>query len=319
MSGAARVLVVAGGGSSEREISLCSGQGAAAALVRLGYDVVSADFDEDFADRVRRERPDVVFNALHGTGGEDGTAQGVLEWLGVPYTGSDVRACAVSMDKHLTKKLAAAEGLPTAPWELLRVDASDAPPAKSPPPGELGLPLVIKPRAEGSSVGVRIVRTGEEWARAMRDVAGAGDMVIEQYVSGREFSCGVLFDRALPVVEIMPLKDGFYSYDAKYAEGGSRHETPARIDAELSSRIQTFALGMHRLIGLRDYSRTDVIAREDGRLFILEINALTGLTPTSIFPEECAAVGISYDELVDQLTTAALRRGKASPLRPVST
>jgi D-alanine-D-alanine ligase len=305
MKESVRVAVVMGGYSSEREISLQSGQGAVAALTRLGYDVASLDFDERFVERLRELRPDVVFNALHGAGGEDGIIQGVLEWAGLPYTGSDVSGCALSIDKHLTKKLLSAEGLPTPAWEVFDLSEGALPLL----PGSLDFPVVVKPRAEGSSAGVRIVRTPEEWSQAIRESSSAC-LLVEEYVAGREFTCGVLFDRALPVIGITPSQDGLYSYEAKYAVGESRHEMPARIDADLSRRLQALALAAHSLIGLRDYSRTDFIVGKDGRPYVLEINALPGLTPASLVPEECAAIGISYDALIDQLTNAALRRRK---------
>jgi len=305
MNDSARVVVVMGGFSSEREISLQSGQCVVAALTRLGYDVASLDFDQRFAERLREMRPDVVFNALHGVGGEDGVIQGVLEWMGVSYTGSDVRGCAISIDKHLTKKLVSAEGLPTAPWDIFHVEQGELLLL----PGSLRLPLVVKPRCEGSSTGVRIVRTHEEWSQAIRDCT-ASCVLVEQYVAGREFTCGVLFDQALPVIGIKPSQDGFYSYEAKYAVGESRHELPARIDADLGLRLQAVALAVHRLIGLRDYSRTDFIVGQDGHPYVLEINALPGLTSASLIPDACAAIGISYDALIDRLTTAALQRRK---------
>lgn len=305
MSDSASIAVVMGGFSSEREISLQSGQGVVAALTRLGYDVASLDFDERFVERLREIRPDAVFNALHGTGGEDGIIQGVLEWMGVSYTGSDVRGCAISIDKHLTKKLLSAEGLPTAAWEIFHVSEGELPLL----PGSLGFPLVVKPRFEGSSNGLRIVRTHEEWSQAMRE-STAACLLVEEYVAGCEYTCGVLFDQALPVIGIKPSQDGFYSYEAKYAVGESRHELPARIDADIARRLQAVALSVHRLIGLRDYSRTDFIVGQDGRPYVLEINALPGLTSTSLIPDACAAIGISYDALIDQLATAALRRGR---------
>jgi D-alanine-D-alanine ligase len=305
MNDSVRVAVVMGGFSSEREISLQSGQGVVAALTRLGYHVASLDFDERFVDRLREMRPDVVFNALHGAGGEDGVMQGVLEWMGVPYTGSDVRGCAISIDKHLTKKILSAEGIPTAPWEIFHVGEGELPLL----PGSLDFPLVVKPRFEGSSTGLRIVRTHEEWSRAMRESTSAC-VLVEEYIVGGEFTCGVLFDQALPVIGIKPSQDGFYSYEAKYAVGESRHEIPARIDADSARRLQAVALRVHGSIGLRDYSRTDFIVGQDGRPYVLEINALPGLTSTSLIPDACAVIGISYDSLIDQLTTAALRRRK---------
>ncbi len=295
-----------GGPSSEREVSIATGRGVLQALGDLDYDVQSLDFDARFVEAIREFAPEAVFNALHGAGGEDGTVQGILDWLGIPYTGSDLRSCAVALDKHLTKKLLSAEGLPTPAWDTFDLDGGTLPLL----PGSLSLPLVVKPRTEGSSTGVKLVRTHEEWSEAMiaRAATGAG-VLAEEYVVGREFSCGVLFTQTLPVIEIVPSTE-FYSYDAKYAPGGSQHHCPARIDEDLSHRLQMLAISVHRLIGLRDYSRTDFIVTKEGRPYILETNALPGLTPTSLLPEECAAIGISYPVLIDRLVRAALERGR---------
>jgi len=304
----ARIAVVMGGPSTEREVSISSGRQVLAALERLGYDATELDFDERFVDALGTLAPDAVFNALHGPGGEDGTVQGVLDWLRVPYTGSDLRSCAIAMDKHLTKKLLSAEGLPTPAWDTFDLEGGTLPLL----PGSLNLPLVVKPRNEGSSTGVRLVRTHEEWSQAMIGISERRTTVLaEELIEGREFSCGVLFERPLPVVEIVPQGRDFYDYDAKYAVGGSRHDVPAHIDHDLAHRIGMLALSTHRLVGLRDYSRTDFIVTAGGRPYILEINALPGLTPTSLFPEECAAAGMPYDALIDRLVRAALDRGRA--------
>jgi D-alanine-D-alanine ligase len=245
-----------------------------------------------------------VFNALHGTGGEDGTIQGVLEWLGIPYTGSDLTGCALAMDKHLTKKLLAAEGLPTPAWDCFDLAGGTLPLL----PGSLNLPLVVKPRASGSSSGVSIVRTHEEWTKAMIAAAPrTTEILAEEYVAGREFSCGVLGDEALPIVEIIA-GDEFYSYDAKYKPGGSRHLVPAPIDAELATRLQVLALSLHRMLELRDYSRTDFIVTREGRPYILEINALPGLTPLSLIPDEARVIGISFEALIERLVGYATGR-----------
>lgn len=300
-----RVAVVMGGTSSEREISIRTGSGVARALHELGYEAQSLDYDGRFLDAVRSWNPDVVFNALHGPGGEDGQIQGILDYLGIPYTGSGVEACALAMDKHLTKKLCAAEGLPTAAWDVFDLSGGTLPLL----PGSLDLPLVVKPRYEGSSAGVNIVRTHEQWTNAMVEAAQRyGEILAEEFIPGREFTCGVLGEEALPVVEIVANRDEFYSYEAKYSAGGSTHIVPARIDDDLSARLQMLALSVHRLIGLRDYSRTDFIVSKEGRPFILEINTLPGLTPTSILPDACGAMGISYEALVDRLVGYALAR-----------
>lgn len=301
----ARVVVVMGGSSAEREISIMTGSGVMRALHDLGYDAKSLDYDERFISALRELEPDVVFNALHGPGGEDGQIQGILDYLRIPYTGSGIEAAALAMDKHLTKKLCAAEGLPTAAWDLFDLTGGTLPLL----PGSLDLPLVIKPRFEGSSEGVTIVKTHEQWSQAMIGAAEEyTEILAEEFIGGREFTCGVLGEEALPVVEIVPNRDEFYSYEAKYAAGGSTHIVPARIDGDLAARIQMLALSTHRLLGLRDYSRTDFIVSSEGRPYILEINTLPGLTPTSILPDACNALGISYDALVDRLVGYALGR-----------
>jgi len=303
-----RIAVVMGGSSSEREVSIETGRGVLAALERLGYAAQQLDFDARFIDAMRELAPDAVFIALHGPGGEDGTIQAILEYLNIPYTGSDVRASSLAMDKHLTKKLIAAEGLPTPAWDTFDFDGGTLPLL----PGSLNLPLVVKPRNEGSSAGVSFVRTHEEWSHAMIAMSAVRSSVLaEEFVAGREFTCGVFFEQALPIVEILPQGREFYDYGAKYAPGGSVHEAPARIDHDLAHRMQTLALSVHRLIGLRDYSRTDFIVTAAGRPLVLEINSLPGLTPTSLLPDGCAAAGIGYDALVDRLVRAALDRGAA--------
>jgi D-alanine-D-alanine ligase len=306
MKRTSKIVVAMGGNSAEREISLLTGDGVMQALRALGYDVASLDYDERFLEAVREIRPNAVFNALHGPGGEDGHIQALLEYVRVPYTGSAVEASSLSMDKHLTKKLLAAEGLPTAAWDLFDLSGGTLPLL----PGSLDLPLVVKPRFEGSSAGVTIVRTHEQWTAAMLSASKSfGQILAEEYVEGREFTCAVLGEEALPVVEIVANRDGFYSFDAKYETGGSTHVVPAQIDADLAARLQMLALSTHRLLGLRDYSRTDFIVSGDRRPYILEINSLPGLTPTSLLPDACAAVGITYEALVDRLVGYALARG----------
>ena len=300
-----------GGSSSEREISIQTGSGVMRALQNLNYEARSLDYDAKFVDAIREIDPDVVFVALHGPGGEDGQIQGILEFFGIPYTGSGLEAAALAMDKHLTKKLLAAEGLPTAAWDLFDLSGGTLPLL----PGSLDLPLVIKPRYEGSSSGVSIVHTHEEWTRAMIDASQRyPEILAEEFVPGREFTCGVLGEEALPVVEIVANKDDFYSYEAKYGTGGSTHIVPARIDDDLAARMQMLALSVHRLIGLRDYSRTDFIVSREGRPYILEVNTLPGLTPTSLLPDACNAAGISYEALIDRLVAHALARAAAPAL-----
>ncbi|HLX26339.1 MAG TPA: D-alanine--D-alanine ligase [Candidatus Cybelea sp.] len=300
-----RVAVVMGGDSAEREISIRSGSEVVRALNALGYDAHSLDYDERFLDALRTLKPDIVFIALHGPGGEDGHVQALLEYLSIPYTGSGLEAAALSMDKHLTKKLLAAEGLPTPVWDLFDLTGGTLPLL----PGSLDLPLVIKPRFEGSSAGVTIVHTHEEWTNAMLDASKSyAQILAEEYLRGREFTCAVLGEEALPVIEIVANRDGFYSYGAKYEPGGSTHIVPAPIDEDLAARLQMLALSAHRLLGLRDYSRSDFIVTPDGRPHLLEINSLPGLTPVSLVPDACAAVGISFEALIDRLVGYARAR-----------
>jgi D-alanine-D-alanine ligase len=296
-----------GGGSAEREISIRSGAEVLRALQALGYEARSLDYDERFIDALRQYKPDVAFIALHGPGGEDGHVQALLEYLSIPYTGSGLEAAALSMDKHLTKKLLAAEGLPTPVWDLFDLAGGTLPLL----PGSLDLPLVIKPRYEGSSNGVTIVRTHEEWTNAMLEASKSyAQILAEEYVEGREFTCAVLGEEALPIVEIIANRDGFYSYDAKYEPGGSTHVVPARIDDDLAARLQMLGLSAHRLLGLRDYSRSDFIIRADNRPYLLEINSLPGLSPASLLPDACAAAGIGFDALIERLVNYALARAQ---------
>jgi D-alanine-D-alanine ligase len=301
----ARVAVVMGGSSAEREISIETGTGVMRALESLGYTAQSLDYDRRFVDAIRDIAPDAVFNALHGPGGEDGQLQGILDYLGLPYTGSGLEAASLAMDKHLTKKLLSAEGLPTATWDLFDLSGGTLPLL----PGSLDLPLVVKPRFQGSSAGVAIVRTHEQWSQAM--IASAehyAEVIAEEFIPGREFTCGVLGEEALPVAEIISNAGEFYDFTSKYAPGGSTHIVPAPIDADLAARIGMLALSAHRLVGLRDYSRTDFIVSQEGRPYILEINTLPGLTPTSVLPDVCHAAGIGYNALVDRLLGYALSR-----------
>ncbi len=301
------IAVVMGGSSAEREISIRSGSEVMRALQSLGYNAKSLDYDERFVDALRELKPDAVFIALHGPGGEDGHVQALLEYLSIPYTGSGLEAAALSMDKHLTKKLLAAEGLPTPVWDLFDLTGGTLPLL----PGSLDLPLVIKPRFEGSSSGIAIVHTHEEWTSAMLEASKSYSQILaEEYVQGREFTSAVLGEEALPIVEIVANRDGFYSYEAKYEPGGSTHIVPAQIDDGLGARLQMLGLSAHRLLGLRDYSRSDFIVTRDNRPYLLEVNSLPGLTPVSLLPDACAAIGIGFEALVDRLVGYALARAE---------
>ena len=284
-----KVAVLMGGLSAEREVSLSSGRECAKALREAGYQVVEVDCGPDLALRLSEIKPDVAFNALHGRWGEDGCVQGILEWLRIPYTHSGVLASALAMDKQKAKEVYAAAGLPIVQSRLARRDEVEAGHVLPPP-------YVVKPNNEGSSVGVYIVHPGSNAPR-LEDTMPETVMV-ETYAPGRELSVSVLGDKALAVTDI--ITDGWYDYDAKYKPGGSRHEVPARMPAEITAACLDYALRAHQALGCRGLSRTDIRwdeARGLEGLILLETNTQPGMTPTSLAPEQAALCGISFPEL----------------------
>ena len=292
-----RVAVLLGGLSAEREVSLSTGRECAAALREAGYDVIEVDAGPDLAARLRDIHPDVVFNALHGRWGEDGCVQGVLEWLRIPYTHSGVLASALAMDKQRTKDVFRAAGLPVVESVLAARD--DVALGHVLPP-----PYVVKPNNEGSSVGVYIVHPGSNAPRLAETMPET--VMVETYAPGREMTCAVMGDRALAVTDI--ITQGWYDYEAKYSVGGSRHEIPANIPAEIEAACKDYALRAHRALGCRGLSRTDFRwdeARGLAGLILLETNTQPGMTPTSLAPEQAAYCGISFPELCDWIVRDA--------------
>ncbi len=292
------VAVLMGGFSSERPVSLSSGTACANALEGEGYRVTRIDVDRDIASVLKDLRPDVVFNALHGPFGEDGTIQGILEFLEIPYTHSGVLASALAMDKQQAKIIARAAGIPVAEARTLnRFDIGNEHP--------IAPPYVVKPVREGSSFGVVIVKedrthppqvlTSSEWRYGDR-------VMVERYVYGRELTCGVMGGRALGVTEIIPQAQEFYDYDAKYAAGGSRHVIPAQISPKIYQTIQELALKAHQAIGCRGVSRSDFRFddrfSEEGEVIWLEINTQPGMTPTSLVPEMAQHAGLGFGEFL---------------------
>jgi D-alanine-D-alanine ligase len=292
---AKHVAVLMGGWSAEREVSLRSGKACADALTRGGYRVTAVDVARDVATVLSGLKPDVALNVLHGRPGEDGTLQGVLEILGIPYTHSGVLASAVAMQKDFAKAHFRAAGIPVAEDKVVsRIEA-----AKS---HLMAPPYVIKPIAEGSSVGVFIVTEQHPHPpqELYRDDWTFGEMVmIERYIPGQELTCAVLGDRALDVIEIEPTTQ-FYDYEAKYAAGGSRHLLPAQILPNVYQEVRRLALAAHNALGCRGVSRADFRYddRGTGNLVCLEINTQPGMTETSLVPELAAYAGITFDELV---------------------
>lgn len=295
---AARVAVLMGGRSAEREVSLSSGRECATALRAAGYEVVEVDADRDLAARLQDLAPDVVFNALHGRYGEDGTVQGLLEWLGIPYTHSGVLASSIAMDKERSKQVYRAAGLPVVPSLVADRDEVRARHVMAPP-------YVVKPFNEGSSVGVYIVNEGSNQPPQLSDEMPARVMV-EAFAPGRELTCAVLGDRALAVTDI--ITEGWYDYTAKYSVGGSRHVIPAELPSEITAAIMDYALRAHQALGCRGLSRTDFRWDESRGLeglILLETNTQPGMTPTSLAPEQAAHCGISFPDLCKWLVEDA--------------
>src|SRR5271165_6301774 len=302
------VAVLMGGWSAEREVSLRSGKACAEALSRLGYRVTRIDVGRDIASVLSTVKPDVALNVLHGRPGEDGTLQGILEILAIPYTHSGVMASAVAMQKEIAKALFRAAAVPV-PEGLVAPRLEVAKGHMLPPP------YVIKPLAEGSSVGVFIV-TGEHThppqELTRHDWEYGERVMVEKYIPGKELTCAVMGDRALGVIEIVPATR-FYDYEAKYAPGGSKHLLPAEISSFVYQEVRRLALAAHDALGCRGVSRADF--RYDDRvdglggLFCLEVNTQPGMTPTSLVPELAAHAGITFDELVRwMIADASLNR-----------
>jgi D-alanine-D-alanine ligase len=292
------VAVLMGGLSAEREISLRSGEACARALEDQGYRVTRVDAGRDAANVLATLKPDVAFNALHGRFGEDGCIQGVLELLRIPYTHSGVLASSVAMQKDVAKVVMAAAGVPVPKGRVVhRLEAAKA--------HVMAPPYVLKPISEGSSFGVFIVREDQQHPpqELMRaDWAHGDTMLAEQFVDGRELTCGVMGDRALDVIEILAADGGWYDYHAKYAKGGSKHVLPANLKGNIYQEVQHLAIEAHRALGCRGASRTDF--RYDdrpggtGELVVLEVNTQPGMTETSLVPEMAAYAGFSFGELV---------------------
>ncbi len=343
-----KIVVLAGGLSGERNVSLSSGTMVTNALRERGHAVALVDLYMGLEDyegtpevlfdalipekwkRVDREAPnleqikgarkwksesligvgvldlcrmaDIVFLALHGSCGEDGRIQAALDVLGIPFTGADYLSSAIAMDKDLTKRMVAPEGVMTPKWEKVVYQAEEIPALVK----RTTLPVVVKPLSGGSSIGVSIARSVEELTTALQECLGfGGNVVLEQYLKGREIQVGYLVDRALPSIEIIP-KSGFYDYANKYQPNAAEEITPAPIPPELEERLARDTKTVFETLGLSVYSRADFIVDETEIPWFLEINTLPGMTPTSLLPQEAAAVGISYGELCETIVEASL-------------
>jgi D-alanine-D-alanine ligase len=295
-----QIGVLLGGLSSEREISLKTGRAIYQSLKRQGFSAVSIDAGADLPTHLKRGRIDFAYIALHGTGGEDGVVQGLLEWLKIPYTGSGVMASALAMDKAASKRLFEAAGLQTASWAAI----TDKALKRSP----LALPVVVKPASQGSAVGVTVVRSPKEWSAALRTAFRYDKTVIvEKFLSGPEITVGILGTQTLPIVEILPQHDRpFYDFHAKYAPGGSRHILPARISAQHAKKSAALSLAACAALGTRGVARVDLIVDITLGPTLLEVNTIPGMTETSLLPEAARAAGIDFDALVLRIAEASV-------------
>jgi D-alanine-D-alanine ligase len=286
-----KIAVLMGGPGSERDVSLATGKGVAKALRSAGANVVEVDVrDENFA---LPDGVDLAFLAIHGTFGEDGQLQRILEDRGIAYTGDGAAESETAFDKILTKEKFQEHAVATPAWEV--IEAGKRP--------HLSLPIVVKPPRQGSTVGIYIIKSATELDPALANAAAYDrKLLVEQFIAGRELTIGILGDQALPILEIIP-KGGFYDFTNKYpflnpqAGGGAEHVCPARIDPEKTKQIQDLALRAHRALGLKVYSRVDVILPENGAPTVLEANTIPGMTEVSLLPDAAAAAGISYVDL----------------------
>jgi D-alanine-D-alanine ligase len=293
------VTVMLGGPSAEREVSLHSGTAVAQALRSVEHNV--HELDPRTPDWILPANTDVVFLALHGTYGEDGTVQQQLDKLGVAYTGCDAEASRIAFDKVLTKQCCVEADVPTAKFVV--VDS-----ATTPWPRGWQPPVVVKPVRQGSSVGLQFVERVSDWADALREALRYDtQLIVEEKIEGRETTVGILGGEALPVVEVRP-KQGSYDYRNKYTAGATEYFCPAAFDRAITKAIQTAALGAFRAIGGRDYARVDVMVRASGEPVVLEVNTLPGMTETSLLPKAAAAAGLSYEALCQRMIELALKR-----------
>jgi D-alanine-D-alanine ligase len=309
--GKLHVAVLMGGWSNERPVSLMSGEGVAKALESKGHHVTRIDMDREVALRLAEARPDVVFNALHGCPGEDGTVQGMMDLMGLTYTHSGLATSVIAIDKELTKQALVPHGIPMPGGRIVAsADLYERDP--------LARPYVLKPVNEGSSVGVAIVTDTSNYGNPIRrDVTGPwqqfDSLLAEPFIRGKELTVAVLADKALMVTELKP-KSGFYDFDAKYTDGMTEHVCPADLPDEITSACKDLALRAHRLLGCRGTSRSD-FRWDDERgiegLFLLEVNTQPGMTPLSLVPEQAKICGMDYPDLVEAIITEALEDAKA--------
>ena len=307
------VGVLMGGPSAEREISLKTGKAVCVALQRRGYRAIPIEVDRDLPHRLRSKHVDVAFLALHGPGGEDGSVQGLLEVMGIPFTASGICASAIGMDKRLTRIVLEAEGIPVPLGQTFQKGKTPAI-----PPRKLGMPVVVKPSTQGSTIGISIVRKRTEWKKALKEAFHFGEQaVVEQYIPGREMAVGVFQGKTLPVVEIIA-PGGFYDFTAKYGKAETRYVCPAVTSKPLARLLNDYGLRAYQALGCRGAARVDFRIHTDGRPFVLELNTIPGMTERSLLPMAAAQAGRTYDDLVEHMLLEALPAGGKPGSRPKS-
>lgn len=308
---AKRIGVLMGGTSAERDISVRSGLAVYQALQELGYNVVLVDVGKDVVAVLKKEKVKFVFLALHGGMGENGAFQGLLEVLGIPYTGSGVLASALAMDKEASRKIFAYHGLPVAPFVLV----SKKPKAKNPkdpyvphPPIDFSLPWVVKPVSEGSSIGVSIVKDKKELPERLEKTFHYGKRVmIEKFIEGKEVHIGILGDRVLGGVEVRPALE-FYNYEAKYTSGLTDYVIPPQLDDTVYENVKELGFKAHCALGCAGATRADLMIDKDGTPYVLEVNTLPGMTATSLLPKIALSVGLDFKDLIEEIIRIAIKK-----------
>jgi D-alanine-D-alanine ligase len=293
-----RVLLIAGGWSSEREVSLNGAREIQKALQHLGHETFFFDLNPQLDLLIQKaKQSDVAFINLHGSPGEDGTIQALLEDIGLPYQGSGPKGSFLALNKAISKQIFINHGLPTPDWSIYTAGTAFI-------PQNLTFPLVLKPNTGGSSLGIKIIRSPEELKNM--NLPEGQEFLLEQFIPGQELTCGVLDNQALPPILIRPQKGTFFDYQSKYDPHGAEEICPAPVSKTLTQKLMDMALKAHRVLGLKDYSRTDFIVDKEENVYILEVNTLPGMTKTSLLPKAARASGLSFEELINKLLSLAL-------------
>lgn len=311
--GTLKIAVLYGGVSKEREVSISSSKGIMEALKKNGHEVIGIDFHPERLHDIIELDVDLVFIGLHGKFGEDGSIQGLLDMLNIPYVGSGVMASAVAMNKFKAKQLFEQVKIPVAKGKQFRITKeTDMNQIVEEINETFTLPFVVKPNREGSTLGLTIVHNVSETKDAIKQAIKSDEYIlVEQFIKGKELTVPVMGkmneETALPIIEIIP-KNDLYDYESKYAVGGSEHIIPARISEEATNKIKQYAVRAHQVLGCETYSRADFLLTDDGTPYILEVNTLPGMTPTSLFPDSAQTVNISYEEMIEKLVQLTVKK-----------